>query len=84
LSALIILVTAGVPVAAMLLIGAAVWRSRTRTAAIEREFNDVFATTSVERREALLRERMDVKGCTRREAMRLAIQEGGMRTTATR
>lgn len=75
MSTLIILVTAGVPVTAMLLIGAAVWRSHRRTAAIESEFEQVFASASVERQEATLRGWIDAKGCSRHEAMRLAVED---------
>ena len=71
----ILLVTIGIPAAAALLIGVAVWRSRRAEAAIERNFRDVYAMTSKERQEALLKGLMDRKGCTRREAMRLAVEE---------
>ena len=42
---------------------------------IEREFNNVFMTTSKEGKEALIKRWMDRKKCNREEAMRLAIEE---------
>ena len=71
----ILLVTIGVPAAAALLIGVALWRSLRAKAAIEREFRNVYAMTSKDRQEALLKGLMDRKGCTRREAMRLGVEE---------
>jgi hypothetical protein len=50
-------------------------RRRTAGAAIEHEFNKVFMTTMPAGREALIKRWMDKKGCGRREAMRLAIEE---------
>lgn len=71
----ILLVTIGIPAAAALLIGVAVWRSTRAKAAIERDFRNVYAMTSKERQETLLKGLMNRKGCTRREAMRLAVEE---------
>jgi hypothetical protein len=42
---------------------------------IEREFNNVFMTTSKEGKQALIKRWMDRKKCDREEAMRLAIEE---------
>jgi hypothetical protein len=42
---------------------------------IEREFNKVFMTTSMEGKQALIKRWMDRKKCDREEAMRLAIEE---------
>ena len=71
----VLLVTVGLPTAAAVLIGVAVWRSFKAKAAIEREFRNVFAMMSEERQEALLTGWMDRKGCTRPEAMRHAVEE---------
>ena len=42
---------------------------------IERDFNNVFMTTSKEGKQALIKRWMDRKKCDREEAMRLAIEE---------
>jgi hypothetical protein len=42
---------------------------------IEREFNNVFMTTSKDGKQALFKRWMDKKKCDREEAMRLAIEE---------
>ena len=42
---------------------------------IQREFNNVFMTTSKEGKQALIKQWMDRKKCDREETMRLAIEE---------
>jgi hypothetical protein len=77
----VLLLTIGLPAIAALLIGVAVWRSRRAASrgkapeALEREFRNVFAMTSKDRQEIILKGWMERKGCTRSEAMRLAIDE---------
>ena len=77
----VLLVTIGLPVVAALVIGVAVWRSRRAASrgkvpeALEREFRNVFAMTSKDRQEIILKGWMERKRCTRREAMRFAIDE---------
>ena len=44
---------------------------------IEREFNNVFMTTSKEGKQALIERWIDRKKCDREEAMRLAIENCG-------
>ena len=69
------MIIVGLPAIAALVLGVALWLSRKGYAAVEREFKNVFEMTSKERKETLLKSWMDRKRCTRREAMRLAIEE---------
>jgi hypothetical protein len=64
-----------VVLAAALAVTTVVVRRRSAGAAIEHEFNRVFMTTMPAGREALIKRWMDKKGCSRGEAMRLAIKE---------
>ena len=63
----------------VLIVGSALyWFSRDARAQreqIERDFRNVFMTTSTEGKEALIKRWMDRKKCSRPEAMRLAVEE---------
>jgi endonuclease YncB( thermonuclease family) len=66
---------AGVLVAVAALFAVPVWRWRIRKSTIERDFKNVFAFTSREGKEALIKSWVDRKKCSRLEAMRLAVEE---------
>ena len=46
-----------------------------RQSEVQRDFSRVFATTSAQGREGLIKRWMDRNGCDRTEAMRLAVEE---------
>ena len=69
--------------AALLAGGVLLWRRRARDgtrasadeARVEREFRNVFAMTSRERQEVMIKGLMERRRCSRVEAMRLAVEE---------
>jgi hypothetical protein len=62
--------------AVLAILAVSAWQRRVAMRrAIERDFRNVFAMTSPERKEALIKSWMERRKCSRVEAMRLAVED---------